>query len=145
MRISLLFICICCFFSCEPQHDVPKRIAIHQDWEFKATTDSIWRTATVPGNVHTDLFDNTLIENPFIGDNESKLQWISETDWEYRTFFNVDDDIFNKKHLELNFEGLDTYASIYLNDSLILKANNAFREWNVDVKTFLKQAFFRAI
>ncbi len=33
------------------------------------------------------------------------------------------------KRIELVFEGLDTYADVYLNDSLILKAENMFREW----------------
>ncbi len=44
---------------------------------------------------------------------------------------------FKNRTFQLNFEGLDTYASVYLNDSLILKANNAFREWHVDVKSLL--------
>ena len=50
----------------------------------------------------------------------------------------VDEETLQKKHLELNFEGLDTYASVYLNDSLILKSNNAFRTFEVDVKSMLK-------
>lgn len=37
------------------------------------------------------------------------------------------------------FKGLDTYADVYLNDSLILKADNMFREWSVDVKGILKK------
>ena len=135
-KALLLLILLC--FSCQPKHDVPVFIDINQNWEFKQTTDTIWRSATVPGNVFSDLLEHKVIDDPFVGDNEAKVQWVSETDWEYKTRFSIDEKTLEKKHLELNFEGLDTYASVYLNDSLILKANNAFRSWQVDVKPFLK-------
>ncbi|MBT8377440.1 MAG: glycoside hydrolase family 2 protein, partial [Bacteroidia bacterium] len=38
----------------------------------------------------------------------------------------------------LEFEGLDTYASVYLNDSLLVKTANAFRRWSIDVSSVLK-------
>ena len=43
-----------------------------------------------------------------------------------------------KAHLELQFEGLDTYADVYVNDSLLLEATNMFREWRVDIKGLAK-------
>ncbi|WP_299115733.1 glycoside hydrolase family 2 protein [uncultured Winogradskyella sp.] len=137
MRYSfLLFILIC--FSCQPKHNVPVTIEIDSNWQFKKVSDPIWRSATVPGNIFSDLLDHQLIEDPFIANNEENVQWVSKTDWEYKTIFSVDEETFQKKNIELNFEGLDTYASVYLNDSLILKANNAFRQWNVNVKPILK-------
>ena len=45
----------------------------------------------------------------------------------------------NSSNQYLVFKGLDTYADVYLNDSLILKADNMFREWSVDVKGILKK------
>lgn len=137
MRYSLLLLILICW-RCQTKHDVPQTIELHNNWEFKKVTDSNWNPATVPGNVHSDLLENNLIENPFIGDNEHNLQWISETDWEYKTTFSIDKKTLLKKHIVLNFEGLDTYASVFLNDSLILKTNNAFREFQVDVKPLLK-------
>lgn len=137
MRYSLLLLILICW-RCQTKHDVPQTIELHNNWEFKKVTDSNWNPATVPGNVHSDLLENNLIENPFIGDNEHNLQWISETDWEYKTTFSIDEKTLLKKHIVLNFEGLDTYASVFLNDSLILKTNNAFREFQVDVKPLLK-------
>ena len=125
-------------FSCEPKHDIPVTINLHNNWQFKAANNSVWNSATIPGNVHSDLLDNKLIEDPFIESNEDRLQWISETDWEYKTSFSVDRETLKKKHIELNFEGLDTYAFVFLNDSLILESNNAFREFSVDVKSALK-------
>ncbi len=137
MRYSLLLLIVLCF-SCQPKHDVPQTIELTENWQFKKVTDSVWQSATVPGNVHSDLLSHNLIEDPFIGDNEKNVQWVSETDWEYKTTFSLDEKTLQKKNIEFNFESIDTYASVYLNDSLILKANNAFREWNVDVKSLLK-------
>jgi beta-mannosidase len=126
-------------FSCQPKHDLPEIISLHDNWQFKKVGDSVWQSATVPGNVHSDLLGHQLIDDPFIGDNEKDLQWISETDWEYRTNFSLDEKTLQKKRIQFNFEGIDTYASVYLNDSLILKAKNAFRAWNVNVKSLLTQ------
>ncbi|WP_298756560.1 glycoside hydrolase family 2 protein [uncultured Psychroserpens sp.] len=134
---SILVITVLMLMSCQPKHDVPVVIDLHSNWSFKAVNDSLWNTASVPGNVHSDLLNNKRIEHPFIGANEDSLQWISDTDWEYKTSFSVAKETLNKKHLSLNFKGLDTYASVFLNDSLILKKNNAFREFSVDVKSIL--------
>lgn len=130
-------LCLICF-SCQPKHDLPVKIELNTNWQFKKVTDSVWQSATVPGNVHTDLLELGLIKDPFIGINEENLKWVSETDWEYKTAFSIDEETLQKKNIELNFEGLDTYASVYLNDSLILSANNAFRGWDVNVKSLLK-------
>jgi len=138
MRHSFLVALILCVFGCALKADAPIVFELHDGWQFKKVSDTIWHSATVPGTLHSDLLDNKLIEHPFIGNNEVELQWVSETDWEYHTNFKVDKNTLNKKHLELNFEGLDTYASIFLNDSLILKTNNAFRVFQVDVKSILK-------
>ena len=126
-------------YNCKESQNTPLHLNLNQNWEFKNVTDSIWHTAEVPGEVHSDLFRNNLIEDPFVKDNEFKLQWISEKDWEYKTQFTIDGKTFEKNNIELNFEGLDTYASVYLNDSLILNSNNAFRQWNVDVKSIIKK------
>ena len=138
MKYSILVLVLLTVMSCQPKHDVPKTINLHENWQFKAVTNSVWKSATVPGNVHSDLLDNTLIEHPFIGANEDSLQWISETDWEYKTNFSVDKQTLQNKHIDLNFKGLDTYASVFLNDSLILKTDNAFREFSIYVKPILK-------
>jgi beta-mannosidase len=134
----LSLIVVLTLYNCKESQNIPLQLNLDQNWEFKNVTDSIWFAAEVPGEVHSDLIRNNLIEDPFVKDNEFKLQWISEKDWEYKTQFTIDDKTFNKNNIELKFEGLDTYASVYLNDSLILKSNNAFREWNVDVKSIIK-------
>ena len=138
MKTSIMIIMVLTFMSCQSKYDMPVTIKLHENWTFKSISDSIWQSASVPGNVHSDLLHHNIIKQPFIGSNEDSLQWISETDWVYKTQFPVDQKTLQKKNIELVFQGLDTYAFVYLNDSLILKTENAFREYSVNVKTSLK-------
>lgn len=109
------------------------------DWQFRQTGDIAWLPAEVPGCVHTDLLRNELIIDPLFGDNENKLQWIEQENWEYRTSFEVDESMLKYEKTELVFEGLDSYADVYLNDSLILHADNMFREWTAVCGDLLKK------
>jgi len=108
------------------------------NWNFRKITDVNWLSAKVPGTVHTDLYDNKIIPNPFFGDNEKQLQWIENEDWEYQTTFSISNEEINNENCILQFEGLDTYADVFLNEKKILIANNMFRTWNVSVKNELK-------
>lgn len=108
------------------------------NWNFRKITDVNWLSAKVPGTVHTDLYDNEIIPNPFFGDNEKQLQWIENEDWEYQTTFSISKDEMNNQNAVLQFEGLDTYAEVFLNEKKILSANNMFRTWNVTVNKNLK-------
>lgn len=131
---TLIFVLL----GCQTKNNLPEIKLLESNWQFKKQKDTIWYSANVPGSVHTDLMSNGLIENPFIGDNESGLQWISDANWEYKTRFTVGESLMEKNNLRLTFDGLDTYASLYLNDSLILKTSNAFRQYQVDVKSLIK-------
>ncbi|MEG1935532.1 MAG: glycoside hydrolase family 2 protein, partial [Rikenellaceae bacterium] len=66
-----------------------KLTEINSGWEFRQKGGDKWYKAEVPGVVHTDLFANGLIEDPYYSTNESKLQWIEEKEWEYQTKFNI--------------------------------------------------------
>jgi len=112
---------------------------IKEGWTFKQVRGNNWYPATVPGVIHTDLIANEIIEDPFYRLNERGVQWVDKEDWEYKTTFVVSPGLFNKQHLELYFKGLDTYADVYLNDELLLEANNMHREWRVDVKKEIKE------
>lgn len=110
-----------------------------EDWQFRKKGDKKWHPALVPGTIHTDLFKNKIVSDPFFSNNEDKLQWIEKEDWEYATSFRISQKELMHEHIELNFDGLDTYAKIYLNDSLILTADNMFRSWKIDVKKHLRK------
>lgn len=117
-------------------------------WQFRAmegATDkndhpgiAEWHAAQVPGVVHTDLLRNGLIADPFDRDNEFHLQWIGLTDWEYQTTFQLDSSSLNHDHVDIVFDGLDTFADVYLNGESILKSDNMFRHWRIPAKNLLK-------
>ncbi|MEZ4927282.1 MAG: glycoside hydrolase family 2 protein [Saprospiraceae bacterium] len=107
-------------------------------WEFRKAQTQDWIPTAVPASAHTAMLQNAMIQDPFYRDNEENYQWVENEDWEFRTTFNVDPLILGKKHIELVFKGIDTYAKIYLNDSLILETDNMFRTYKVDVKNLIK-------
>ena len=92
-----------------------------------------WRTAQVPGAVHTDLLAQGQIPDPYVGAPEAGLQWIGLADWEYRAQFDVDAATLARAHAELAFEGLDTFATVTLNGQPLLQANNSHRTWRARV------------
>lgn len=106
-------------------------------WEFRQVGEGAWLPSRVPGCVHTDLLAAGRIPDPFYRDNETKLQWIGKTDWEYRTTFTAGASELAREHVELVFEGLDTYATVFLNGARVLEADNMFRTWRVDAKPHL--------
>lgn len=115
-----------------------RELDLDQNWQFKQSGRSQWYPAQVPGNVFVDLYQNRQIADPFFADNEKGLQWVEAEDWEYKSSFKLDSTWYKYGHQELLFEGLDTYAKVFLNDSLILDADNMFRTWTVDVKGLVR-------
>lgn len=107
------------------------------EWRFKACDESEWNEARVPGTVHSDLLRNGKISDPFYGTNEHDLQWIDKKDWEYQTVFNLAEDWKRCRHIELAFDGLDTYADVYVNEQHVLSTDNMFRAWSVDIGEFI--------
>jgi beta-mannosidase len=144
-------------FSANAQKQV---IELNRGWQFRLASDSSlnhvpgvnpevdqatlqrvseWTPAEVPGCVQTDLLRNKIIPEPFYRDNEKTLQWIGLEDWQYQTSLEVPASMLVHKHIELVFQGLDTYATVYLNGQGILRTENMFRIWRIDAKPYLKQ------
>jgi beta-mannosidase len=108
-------------------------------WQFRdATKQSPWRSAVIPGCVHTDLRRHKLIPDPFRGTNELALQWIEERDWEYRAAFNVPAGLLADDVVDLVADGLDTVATVRLNGRLVARTENMFTGWRWNVKPLLR-------
>lgn len=115
------------------------QIDISQNWEFSQAHKNEWRPATVPGTVHQDLINHNLLPNPFWGLNEEKIQWVENYDWEYRTSFILTDKDLAHSGAMLFLEGLDTYADVYLNGTLLFKADNMFVGYKEEVRNILRE------
>ena len=107
-------------------------------WKLHLNNKEDWIDARVPGNVHLDHLENRKIPDPFFGQNEAELQWISDEDWTYKLMFEPDKDLMERKNIILFFHGLDTYADIFLNSIKVLSANNMFHPWSANVKDVIK-------
>ena len=98
------------------------------DWQFKEQGGpDNWLPAAVPGTVHTDLF------------NAGKIPDLGEKDWEYRTHFTVSKEVLEKDIVEMVFNGLDTYATIFINDYQVLSTENFHRTYKLDCKQWLNE------
>ncbi|MFN8493676.1 MAG: glycoside hydrolase family 2 protein [Caldilineaceae bacterium] len=97
-----------------------------------------WLPATVPGTVHQDLLAAGRMPDPFIGLNENEVQWIGERDWLYRCQFTLPPDFASTETVALCFDGLDTFATVWLNGQQILVSDNMFIPQRVDVGGLLQ-------
>jgi len=107
---------------------------LNEGWIFKATHGILTGKANVPGNIFTDLHSNGHILHPLLATNELDLQWVSDESWSYYLTFQPNQEIFNSQRIFLSFESLDTYADIFLNNSLIASSRNMFLPLSIDVK-----------
>jgi beta-mannosidase len=104
-------------------------------------TDSSWEKCAhsrPTTEIFTDLLDAKRIPDPFLDRNEREVQWVGEKDWEYEVDFVHEP---NKGHTrqDLVLEGLDTYASVYVNEQLVLTSSNMFHRHRVDVTGTLRE------
>lgn len=97
-----------------------------------------WFAAAVPGSVQQDLIAAGRVPDPFKGLNEAAIQWAGTTAWEYRRTIDVSPAMLARDHLDLVFEGLDTFATVSVNGHALLTADNAHRRYRVDAKPALK-------
>ncbi len=96
-----------------------------------------WYQTQLPNTVLNSLFENGLVEDPFVRNNEAHLQWLENNDWIFQKKFDATINMLSAKHVDLVLNGLDTYADVYLNDALVIKGNNMFRTWKADVRNFI--------
>ena len=137
--IHILYIVL--LSGCASKNNCDKiSVDLNKGWMFRKEGSTKWMSAKVPGCVHTDLRFHDSIPDPFLNDNELQLQWIDKTDWEYQLLFDIPKDMQKKNNIFLAFEGLDTYADVYLNDSLLLSSDNMYCHFEKQCKSLLKNS-----
>lgn len=89
----------------------------------------------MPSQVHDILLDHQLISNPnFTGSNQD--QWIGETQWCYKTEFEVED---RSGEWNLRYQGLDTFVDIYLNNELAGENKSVYMPLVIEKVPFMKK------
>ncbi|HIQ05795.1 MAG TPA: glycoside hydrolase family 2 protein [Anaerolineae bacterium] len=104
--------------------------------------DSDWLPAQVPGDVHTALAQAGRIELPFYHMNVEKCQWVEHREWWYRTTFSLPAGeaalAEAGERWLLQFDGLDTFATVYLNGVEIGQHRNMFIGVEFDITDQLR-------
>ncbi len=114
-----------------------KKQSLAGAWEFRQAGAEAWLPASVPGGVHTDLLALGLIPDPFVADNEQRVQWVAQSDWVYRSKFSASPEILAKEKVFLVCDGLDTLATVVLNGHELGRTANMFRRYEWEVKSYL--------
>lgn len=136
-RIARLLICLLAGAPGLAQAQTLQR-DIHSGWQFRKWQTGEWRPADVPGAVQTDLFAAGILPDPYFRMNAHAAEWVELEDWEYRCALQISPEELAADRQILHFDGLDTYAEVFLNGRKILYAHNMFRMWSVDVTGRLK-------
>ena len=97
-----------------------------------------WNISNVPCSIFNSLIESGQIKQSQIDSKPEKFSWVSKKPWVYRKIFDTPNDLLNCDRAELVFDGLDTIASIWLNEKLIAKTNNMFIPFRFDVTELLK-------
>lgn len=118
------------------------RTLIHDGWTVSPLGGPVPSTipngvaAVVPGTIHTDLLAAGLIPDPYLDRNENDVQWIGESDFGYYTVFTFVDE--GHERVDLVAEGLDTVATVTLNDVVAGETKNQHRSYRFDVRGTLR-------
>lgn len=78
------------------------------------------------------------IEDPFLGFNELKCEWVGEKSWTYRVALPPAHATNEGTKDILAFDGLDTFATVKLNSETILKSDNMWIMHRIDVTDKLR-------
>jgi beta-mannosidase len=126
-------------------------VELGNDWEYthfpycrtdrealdKARNSDLWKQAAVPGTVQMDLQRNGVLDDLYYGQNFYNAVWAESEDFVYRTTFRSPD-LSGGKRLYLDFDGLDCFATIWINNRQAGKTHNMFKTYSFDVTDDVK-------
>ncbi|MCX7590991.1 MAG: hypothetical protein N2255_05120, partial [Kiritimatiellae bacterium] len=129
-----------------------RSIFLHSGWrltwtEFTGNSDepvdlSVQRPvvdASVPGDAHVDLMRYGLLPDLYVGMNLEQARWMEDKDWWYWTRFVTPAETAGHR-VVLVFHGLDTFATVWLNDVLLGRTDNMHRRYEFEINGVLRSA-----
>ncbi|MBO4574917.1 MAG: glycoside hydrolase family 2 protein [Bacteroidales bacterium] len=128
---------VCVLSACSDKNT--KVQTLNHGWNLKTDTLGIDLQVNLPSEAHADLYAAGIIPHPYLGKVEHDLQWIPQHTWDYSLAFNVSDGVWHEENIDLIFNGLDTYADVWLNGVKIMHSDNMFKQYRKEVKGLLQQ------
>ena len=110
------------------------------EWKLRILGENVYgigpefMPARVPGSVYGTLLELGKMPDPYYRDNELTALRLMENDFEYVRSLELTREMLDWDAVLLCFEGLDTLADIYLDDTLLGKADNMHRVWEYSLK-----------
>ncbi len=89
---------------------------------------------TVPGDVHSALFNAGLMPDPYWGRNERDVQWVAQHDWTFSREFDLAADFLKHASVILRLEDCDTFATVFVNGRQVGETHDRFMRWDFDVR-----------
>jgi beta-mannosidase len=150
-KITLILFLLPLFSSTLFSKSISDVVEINNNWEYthfsychsddealEKSKESSWRKAQVPGDIHLDLQNDGILPDLYFGQNFYSSIWVEDEDFLVRNYF--DAPVFYEGNaVYLDFEGLDTYATIWLNGVIIGKTHNMFMTYNFEITNYLKE------
>jgi len=94
--------------------------------------DSNWITATVPGNIQSDLERRHLLDPLSYGAGDPRLIEVCQKEWWYKKSFMVPSD-FSGQRVVLVFDGVDDTCQVWLNGQLLGSHAGMFIRFEFDI------------
>jgi len=107
------------------------------EWSFFHPIREEWMELGTKGSVQEALIRSGELPDPFYGMNEEKFAWLEDYEWKLKSIFFVDSD-YVQHPVELDFEGIDTYAKLYINEVFVDSFENAFIPYHLKIDSYLK-------
>lgn len=105
-------------------------------WEVRSEYLEKKLEVSVPGSIYNDLIVNGLLADPYYRDNEYTTNECLKYDYIYETNFSITKEELDKL-VYLGFDGIDTIASIYVNDKLFAEVDNQHRRYRIKANDYL--------
>lgn len=115
-------------------------IDLNGTWTLNNLTDSEYLhniPVTVPGTIMSGALENKLIEHPYYTNNEKQIQHLFNYNYSFTRLFTLDTNVLNSNKIILNCDGLDTLATIFINNHKIIETNNMYRHYDIDIKPYV--------
>ena len=117
-----------------------KTLSLNGAWTLEIPGSSFGPVpASVPGSVYHDLLSAERIPDPFYRDNETEALKLMENSFLYTRSFQADASLLCGDQVVLRCEGLDTIATVCVNETVVGLTNNMHRTWEFDVKDCLRE------
>lgn len=112
---------------------------LHGNWKLSQIgTEQSYR-AVVPGDNVSALLAAGVIEDPYFGKNEDKVQWISYQTWAWSRDFTITTEFLGSNFIYLNADEIDTCAKIEINGISVGATKSQFIRHRFDVKKALRK------